>query len=224
MLKLGSAVWIGNSDTKSYFITAGHVVNAATNTMTTYDGTIIPPVDGSFLHRRDGDFGLLEFNAVLDPELFGGESLILMDLHLANNFAGFETALVGYGNLTIGDRMLGRTRVMSFASLTRLDGTTRTQSTISSSFNPERPFAGVGTQGDSGGGVFLNLDGTNVLIGANSAGNLMTGMVYTNIYQHREFMDSVIPEGVFTLSFLLLSILFNALAMKFSFLAGADFV
>ena len=198
MLKLGSAVWIGNSDTKSYFITAGHVVNAATNTMTTYDGTIIPPVDGSFLHRRDGDFGLLEFNAVLDPELFGGESLILMDLHLANNFAGFETALVGYGNLTIGDRMLGRTRMMSFASLTRLDGTTRTQSTISSSFNPERPFAGIGTQGDSGGGVFLNLDGTNVLIGANSAGNLMTGMVYTNIYQHREFMDSVIPEGVFT--------------------------
>ena len=194
----GSATWIGNSDTKSYFMTAGHVINSATNTITTYDGTVIPPVPGSFLHRCPGDFGLLEYNAVLDPELFGGQHMILMDLHLANNFAGFETALVGYGDLTIGDRRLGRTRMMSFSNLTRLDGEYRTQSTISANFDPNKPFAGVATQGDSGGGVFLNLDGTNVLIGALSAGNQMTGMVYTNIYQHRELIDSVVPEGVFT--------------------------
>ena len=193
----GSAIWIGNSNTKSYFITVGHVAGSATNTLTTYDGTIIPPVSGSVLHRRDGDFALLEYNAVLDPEFFGGESLILLDLHLANNFTGVQTALVGYGNLTIGDRQLGRTRMMSLANLTRLSGF-QTQSTISSTFDPDKPFAGVGTVGDSGGGVFMNLDGTNVLIGANSAGNLMTSMVYTNIYQHRDFMDSVVPEGVFT--------------------------
>ena len=195
----GSAVWIGNSDTKSYFLTAAHVVNSAsTNTLTTYAGVQIPPVAGSILHTQAGDFGLLEYNDVLDPELFGGESLILMDLHLANNFAGFETALVGYGNLTIGDRRLGRTRMMSFSNLTRLDGLFRTQSTISSTFDPDKPFAGVSTQGDSGGGVFLNLDGRNILIGALSAGDAMTGMVYTNIYLHREFIDSIVPEGVFT--------------------------
>lgn len=195
----GSATWIGNSDTKSYFMTAAHVVNSAsTNTLTTYEGVRIPPVVGSVLHTQDGDFGLLEYNGLLDPELFGGESLVLMDLHLANNFAGAETILVGYGELTIGSRRLSRTRMLSLANLTRLDGAFRTQSTIATTFDPDRPFAGVATGGDSGGGVFLNLDGTNVLIGAASAGNLTSGMVYTNIYVHRDFIDSIVPEGVFT--------------------------
>lgn len=195
----GSATWIGNSDTKSYFMTAAHVVNSAsTNTLTTYGGTAIGPVAGSVLYTQPGDFALLEYNAVLDPALFGGEPLTLMDYHLADNYAGYETALVGYGNLTVGERTLGRTRMLSFANLTRLDGQYRTQSTISTTYDPAKPYAGVGTQGDSGGGVFMNLDGVDILIGANSAGNLSSGMVYTSIYQNKAFIDSIVPEGVFT--------------------------
>lgn len=194
----GSAAWIGNSDTKSYFMTAAHVVNSATNTFTTHNGTTISPNSGSVFHTQDGDFALLEYNGVLDPSLFGGQSAVLMDYHLAENYSGDETAAVGYGILTIGERTLGRTRMLSFANLTRLDGQYRTQSTVSSTYDPSKPYAGVTTQGDSGGGVFLNRDGVDVLIGAVSAGNLRTGMVYTSIYQYKTFIDSVVPEGVFT--------------------------
>lgn len=195
----GSATWIGNSSTKSYFMTVAHVVNSASsNTLTTHNGTQIPAVPGSVLHTREGDFGLLEYNGLLDPELFGGQSLTMMDYDLVNNFSGYETTLVGYGNLTIGDRRLGRTRMLSRANLTRLDGQFRTQSTIPTTYSRAKPYAGVGTQGDSGGGVFLNLDGEDILIGANSAGNLVSGMVYTNIYQKKAFIDAIVPEGVFT--------------------------
>ena len=197
----GSAVWIGNSSNKSYFFTAAHVANAATNTMTTYDGSVINPMAGSFLHTQTGDFGLLEYNAVLDPSLFGGRSLTLMDYHISNNYLGQETAAVGYGNLTVGDRGLGRTRMLSYADITGLDGGSniyRTRSGVSGSYDPMKPYAGVTTSGDSGGGVFLNLDGEDVLLGAVSAGNQRTGMVYTNIYEHKEFIDSVVPSDVFT--------------------------
>ena len=195
----GSAVWIGNSIDKSYFMTAAHIVNAATNTMRTYDGTVINSVAGSFLHTQTGDFGLLEYNAVLDPTFFGGRSLTLMDYHISNNYLGQETAAVGYGNLTIGDRALGRTRMLSYANITGLDGGRyRTRSGVSGSYDPLKPYAGVTTGGDSGGGVFLNLDGRDMLLGAVSAGNKRTGMVYTNIYEHKEFIDSVVPSDVFT--------------------------
>lgn len=204
----GSAVWIGNSSNKSYFITAAHIVNAATNTMTTYDGSVIEPVEGSYLHTQTGDFGhaadfgLLEYNAVLDPSLFGGRSLTLMDYHISENYLDEETAAVGYGNLTLDDRKLGRTRMLSYADITGLDGggsnIYRTMSRVSVSYDSTKPYAGVITSGDSGGGVFLNLDGEDVLLGAVSAGNFRTEMVYTNIYVHKDFINSVVPSGVFT--------------------------
>jgi len=192
----GSAVWIGNGKTKSYFVTVGHVVNSATNTFTTHNGTTISPVAGSVFHRRDGDFGLLEYNALLDPMLFGGRSMILMDHNLVNNYAGRQTTIVGYGNIKIGGRSLGRHRMLSYSTLTpriRLDDyTTRS---VTNADDP-RPYAGVATQGDSGGGVFMQANGENVLIGTLSAAG-SSALYYTNLYYHKSFINSVVPKGVF---------------------------
>ena len=191
----GSATWIGNSDSKSYFITVGHVINAATNTITTYDGTTIPPVSGSFLHREFNDFGLLEYNSVLNPSLFGGESAVLMDLNIVDNFLGQETTLVGYGNLTVGDRSLGRTRCLSTAFVD-FETSERTRSVP----NPDlasQPFAGSASAGDSGGGVFITLQGREVLLGAVSSGNSSL-FNYAHVFAQRDLIDSIVPDGVFS--------------------------
>ena len=192
----GSATWIGNSKNKSYFITAAHLVNAAKNSMTTYAGTNIPPVAGSVFHTAFNDFGLLEYNAVLDPALFGGQSSVLMDQNLVQHHRGAETTLVGHGNLTVGSRKLGRTRCLSTAFIT-LENKLRTRSTPSPHADPKKSFAGSSSSGDSGGGVFLNLKGTQVLVGAISSGN-SNFFNYANLSAHRPLIDSVVPKGTFT--------------------------
>lgn len=194
----GSATWIGNSDSKSYFMTAAHLVNAATNVMTTYDGTVIQPVARSVFHDADGDFGLLVYNGVLDPSLFGGESAVIMDLYFFQNFSGEETTIVGYGNLIIGGRSLGRTRSLSTSFLSAIASNNRTRSDIADGFNADSPFAGVATGGDSGGGVFLRLQETDVLIGAISSTNNVDFFNYTNLFAHQDLINSIVPAGVFT--------------------------
>lgn len=192
----GSAVWIGNSETKSYFVTAAHVTNAATNVLRTYSGGVILPASGSVFHTAFNDFGLLEFNRVIDPSFFGGENPVLMDLNIVDNFLGEESTLVGYGNLTIDGRGLGRTRALSTGIIT-LENSERTRSDVSRNFIPSQPFAGSATGGDSGGGVFLTVDGQQVLIGAVSSGNTVL-YNYAHLFAHRELIDSVVPEGVLT--------------------------
>ena len=197
----GGAIWIGNSASKSYFMTVGHIVNSASsNTLTTHNGIEIPPVAGSVFHTQTNDFGLLEYNGVVDPALFGGEPPALMDNDLVANYLGHETALVGYGNLSLGARMLGRTRMLSYSNIVGvLDPKNgyRTASSIPAVYDPLKPYAAKATAGDSGGGVFLTLNGEYVLVGSMSAIN-SAGHYYTSIHVHKAFINSVVPPGVIT--------------------------
>ena len=195
-LGAGSATWIGNSDTKSYFLTAAHIVNAASNTITTHNGTTISSKTGSEFYTADHDFGLLEYDGVLNPSLFGDAPAILMDRNTFNNFEGEVTALVGYGTLIINDRSLGRTRMLSTANVS--SGGNMTWSNTLNLTTKSRAYAGIASGGDSGGGIFLQLAERTVLVGASSGGNGSNAFNYTNIYDNKDLIDSIVPAEAFT--------------------------
>jgi len=198
---VGSAVWVGNSDSRSYFLTVAHHNTVDRCSINTYDGTTISPSSSSTLHTTDGDFAILEYGEVLDPALFGGEPTIVSDLDAQVAFKDEIISLVGYGILFIGDRSFVQTRSLSTSTIRQNVADPvplRTRTGNPEVYQPTRPFAGIGSGGDSGGGAFVDVDGKNVLIGTDSAGNRRTFYDFTNIWEHKDYIESIVPEGVIT--------------------------